>query len=253
MPEIVTTPMPELKSITDKEKYLLKSREDVVMSLFDLTKKPDLITAYFNHGNESIITTVINVLPDRDLVILECGPNNKKNSQMLTSGSTTCLSKHNDIDIRFQLNELRNARYRGQQVFAAPIPDSLLRLQRREFFRVQTPLMSPITCHLTYDDKELVLPLADISIGGLALVDAVKCFHGEKGLLLEQCTINFPDKDEQMEVDLEIRGIFMYGKNDGHKVNRIGCAFIDLSPDKSSFIQRYINRLQIQQQSLSRR
>ncbi len=51
---------------------------------------------------------------------------------------------------------------------AAPIHDSLLRLHRREFFRVHTPLLEPITCRFDNgengENEELTLPLADISI-----------------------------------------------------------------------------------------
>ena len=252
MPDTTHKPLFDLDSITDKEKYLLKSRDAVVMSLLDLSKKPELITAYYDHNNESMITTVIDVLPERDLVILECGPDSNKNRQLLAGGSTTCLSKHNDIDIRFRLNGLRSARYQGQPVFAASIPDSLLRLQRREFFRVHAPLMAPITCHFEHEEKELELPLADISIGGLALIDAKKRFSAKQGILLPQCTLSFPDKGGEVEVSLEVRGIFMYGQNEGQKVRRIGCAYLDLGPSDSHFIQRYINRLQIQQKNLAR-
>lgn len=252
MPDTTHKPLFELDSIPDKDKYLLDSRDEVVMSLLELSKKPDLITAYYGHANDVIITTVVDVLQERNLVILECGPNSEKNRQLLSAGSTTCLSKHNDIDIRFQLNGLRSARYQGQSVFAAPIPETLLRLQRREFFRVHTPLMTPITCHFEHQGSQLALPLADISIGGLALVDAKKCFNAEQGIVLPQCTLCFPEQGGEIELALEVRGIFMYGQNEGKKVRRIGCAYLDLSPSDSHFIQRYINRLQIQQKNRAR-
>jgi c-di-GMP-binding flagellar brake protein YcgR len=250
MPETSHNPLLEPAHITDKEKYLLSSHDDIVMALFELSKKPDLITAYYDSGIECIITTVVDVLQERNLVLLEYGPNSDKNRQLLSSGTATCLSKHNDIDIRFQLDGLQNARYRGEQVFAAPIPNSLLRLQRREFFRVHMPVMDPVTCRFSYRGRELELPLADISIGGLALVDAEEQCQAIKGDLLLRCILTFPNKGGQMEVDLEVRDSFLYGRNEERKVRRLGCAFVDLNRSQSGFIQRYINRLQIQQKNL---
>jgi c-di-GMP-binding flagellar brake protein YcgR len=254
MPENSQSPLIDLP---DREKYLLTSRQDVITTLNDLSRKPDLITAYYNHGHESIITTVVEVLPERDLVILECGPDARNNEQLLATGSTTCLSKHNEIDIRFQLTNLRSARYHGEQVFAAPIPESLLRLQRREYFRVHTPVMNPITCRFEGETGSKVqltleLPLADISIGGLSMIDSTRRFNPEKGVLLEPCMLTFPDDGGEMEVILEVRGVFMHNKNEVQQVRRIGCAYSNLSTDKSSFIQRYINHLQITQKNLTR-
>lgn len=239
---------------TDKDKYLLKSQHEIILSLVELSKKPDLITVYFNSGKESIITTVIDVLQERELVLLECGRDTEKNRQLLAAGSANCLSKHNDIEIRFQLSELRSARYQGQIVLAAPIPESLMRLQRREFFRVHTPISAPINCRLiSKGGKKLVLPLADISIGGLCLIDIEEQFKGESGDTLEGVTLSFPEHAEEMDLDLEVRSIFTQGKAGGQKVRRIGCAYLELPPDKAGFIQRYISRLQLKQQNLSRR
>jgi c-di-GMP-binding flagellar brake protein YcgR len=251
MPINTDEPQPDLKDIQDREKYLLKSRNDVVKTLIELSKKPDLITASYNQGRDSIITTVVDVLQDRDLVIIEYGPDSDKNRKLLAAGSTTCLSKHNDIDIRFQLSGLRSAQYHGQHVFAAPIPETLMRLQRREFFRVHVPLENPLTCRIVHEKLgELELPLADISVGGLCLLDAEHYLANEKRERLEKCTLLFPNNGGELEVELEVRGIFVYDKKKGKKVQRLGCVFIDLSPEQSRFIQRYITLLQIQEKSL---
>lgn len=253
MSDPTENPLHQLNNIADTEKYLLKSRDAVVASLLDLSKKPDFVTAYYDSGKQSVMTTVVDVLQERDLVIMEFGPNKESNRQLLDAGHTTCTSRHNDIDIRFQLTGLRSAKYKGQQVFAAPVPETLLRLQRREFFRVNAPLMEPITCCFDNgDDGKLVLPLADISIGGLAMIDAERRFKAEQGAMLEPCTLNFPDGGGKIELALEIRALFLFNRHDGQKVQRIGCAYHNLSASDSHFIQRYINQLQIQQKNLSR-
>lgn len=247
---ISSAPHPLLRPAPfDEEKYLLKGSEQIAQTLLELSKRPELINAYFRGGEESITTTVIDVLHERGLVILEPGPNAEKNRQLLEEGNTTCLSKHHDVDIRFELGGLQSARLKGQQVIAAPLPQSLLRLQRREFFRVTTPLMAPILCQLDYEGERWSLPLADISIGGLALFDKERRFDPPNGEILPDCTLILPDNAGEIEVTLEVRASFLYGRDEGHQVRRIGCAFVELPTDKINFIQRYINRLQIKQRN----
>lgn len=253
MTDKTDNPLLDLIDIADHEKYLTNSRTKIITSLLELAKTPSLVNAYYNHGKAHQITTIIDVLADRDLVIIECGPDSDSNRELLAAGSATCLSKFNDIDIRFQLHELRKARYRGQSVFAAPIPDSLLRLQRREFFRVPAPLIEPITCRFkTEEGDDLELPLADISIGGLGIIDAKQRYNGKVGTTLKAVTLTFPNGGGEMEVALEVRGVFMHSRMEGQREQRIGCSYIDLRHDQSSFIQRYVNRLQMQQQKLAR-
>ncbi len=235
------------------DKYRLKRRTEIVQTLLDLSRKPELVSAYFNQGREQIITTVITVLSDHGLVLLELGPDQKKNQKLLSSKYTNCFSKHLGVDVRFRLEKLRTARYQGQTVIAAPLPDNILRLQRREYFRVNTPMMNPLTCTIRdVDGPPLKLPLADLSIGGLSLVDADHALSVEPFNELLDCTLSFPDHPGGIEVDLEVRGVFMQAGGKG-EIQRLGCAFVDLPNDKLNFIQRYINRLQLQQRNLQRR
>lgn len=250
MPDNMNSPLFDLP---DREKYLLTSRTDVITALIDLSRKPELVAAYFHQGHESIITTVVAVLPERNLMLLECGPDTRHNERLLADDNATCLSKHHEIDIRFQLNTLRIARYRGESVFAAPIPETVLRLQRREFFRVHAPLMNPITCRFENETTGILeLPLADISVGGLSMIDIAHRFSGEEKMRLGLCTLTFPDNGGDMEVTLEVRGILLHGKHEAQLIRRIGCAYTDLSTDKENFMQRYIHHLQIQQKNLTR-
>ncbi|MDH5786537.1 MAG: flagellar brake protein [Chromatiales bacterium] len=240
-------PLLQLNPEMEQGKYLVSKPEQITQTLLDLGKRPDLVNAYFRDGQESIITTVIDVMKDRGLVIMELGPDQKMNQQLLDEARTICLCKHHDVDIRFELNGLRSARFQGQQVIAAPLPESLMRYQRREYFRAPTPLLEPLICHIDVEGNRLSLPLADISLGGLALVDRERVFNPESGEIFRECTLNFPEDETEIEIALEIRSRFMIGKDEGHRVQRIGCAFLELSADKSAFIQRYINRLQIRQ------
>jgi c-di-GMP-binding flagellar brake protein YcgR len=251
MPEAEQNVTATEASESEDDKYLLKGRDDIVHTLLEVSKKPDIISAYFDQGRETLITTVITVIQERGLVLLEFGPSKKKNKQLLEHGRMNCVTKHDSIDIRFRLTELRMARYRGQPVIAAPLPESVLRLQRREYFRVHTPLIDPLICRTRDNEGGLLeLPLVDISIGGLCLMDDQHALQPDPRTILEGCTLIFPHKAGEIDVDLEVRSILMQGKEDALQFQRIGCAFVDMSNHNSNFIQRYINRLQLQQKRL---
>lgn len=251
MTEKLPHPLLELESIPEREKYLLETHQDIVQNLQDLARRPTVITAYFNAHRDSISTTIIDVLTERNLLVFEPGPSNSANLRLLKATQAICIARYNDIDMRFTIHEIRRARYRDQDVFACPIPDSLLRLQRREFFRVSTPLMNPILCHFTSKTgKATTLPLADISIGGICLTDEQQQFDYPNGDIIERCTLEFPDDPKRLVINLLVRATFMVGKQRSVRIQRIGCEFTELDPRSANFIQRYISRLQIQQKNL---
>lgn len=245
---------PVMETSDDAEKFLRKSRDEVIATLQELSKKPDLITATFNEGDasESIITTVVAVLPEHGLVTMEYSSDSEKNRRLLAAGSVNCQGKHRDIAIRFRLTELRTARYRGEQLFAAPIPDELWRFQRREFFRIPTPQMHPVTCRVEHAGEPLQLALADISIGGLSLLDAGGKITALKGEQLKDCLLTFPTGGDELRVDLEVRSTHTLPRDKERGIQRIGCAFVGLNQRDITFLQRYVNQLQLQQHKFTR-
>ena len=133
------------------------------------------------------------------------------------------------------------------------MPETLFRLQRREYYRVPTSTLNPLKCFVPQPDgSELLVNVADISCGGVGLVDPRNTFAPEVGTILGGCRIELPEYGN-LHCDLQVRNTFMQRQNDGNQVRRIGCAFIALPVDKNALIQRYIHRVQVELKAISGR
>ncbi len=237
----------ELAEVEENEKYLLQSRPQIVAVLRDLSKKTPFITAYIDGGKQYLLTTVLAVLPERELVVLDYGQDEKVNSRAIANGEMLCVTKMVNISIKFRVSGLRKARYQGEVVFAADIPESLHRPQRREFFRVSTPIVNPINCLVPESRQgELELSVVDLSCGGIGLVDENLEHLYEPGEILEGCQIDLGEFG-LIEVDLELRNSFKQKRKDGSEIQRVGCCFRQLSNDVNNKLQRFIHKLQLSQ------
>ncbi len=245
-------PPPTPDSIAVQDKYLLHSPLAIQHVLQELQRRPELLTAWFDGGKGYLLTTLIAILPDRQLLVLEQGGDEAMNQRLLKVGQATCMARQQEIAVRFHLAGIHPARYQGERVFAAPLPESLYRLQRREYFRVGTPITSPLYCHLRLPNGVLAeLPLGDLSVGGLSLLDPEMAFEAAIGDTFLDCTLLIPGESAQ-RLDLVVRNLCLIGEERDRPQLKIGFAFHQPERELKGFIQRYVNRLQLQQHQLAR-
>lgn len=224
-------------------RYRINNRGQVIRVLRNLAKRPDIITAWFDEGRAYLLTAVLDILPERGLVVLDYGANDAVNRKVLDAEHLVCVTRHDNIDVRFSVTDIQRARFRGGFAFAGPIPAHVYRLQRREYFRVRTPVANPVRCTLRGPSGDLRLPLADIGGGGLCLLDESGAFPYQPGERIERCTLALPDIGVVF-VDIEVRHLRASEVN-GRTITRIGCRFLDLTMDKAALVQRYVNALQV--------
>lgn len=236
----------------DDERFLLASKAAITNVLIELSKRPDILTAYFNHGKEYILTAVLAVIPERNLLVLDYGADEKLNQRLLACGRAVCVTKHDNISIKFSCDILQRAKFQDRHAFAAALPESLFRQQRREFFRVALPHINAVKCHIPLSDQpEVALTMTDISCGGVGLLATTHQFNPELGTVLAGCRAELPDSGT-LVFDLVVRNNSLVTQNDGSQVRRIGCAFHGLPLDKSAIIQRLVHRMQIAQKAKRR-
>ena len=227
-----------------QEQYLLRSKPEITRVLRDLAKRPDIITAYIDGGTRFFLTAVNGVLPERDMVVLDYGTDEALNTLVLQAEHLVCVTRHEHVSVRFTCTNLQRAKYQGHPVFAAPLPESVYRPQRREFFRVATPTVAPLKVRVPRPDADpLELTVVDLSCGGAALYDPEQSFSPAPGDLIEGCGMELPGFGF-ITFDLEIRSQLPDMRGGTAQV-RFGIQFRGLTNDGTALLQRYLHKLQL--------
>ncbi|MDZ7804630.1 flagellar brake protein [Thiohalophilus sp.] len=232
-------------NIENVDQYLLYSKAGIVQKLRQLSKSKNMITAHFNQGKYSLLTLIVDILPEKNLLVLDYGSDEKVTRKLLEAERAVFKTSYEGITAQFNATGFQRAKRHGKPAIACQLPDTLLWVQRREFYRIRLPMSSTVTCELINQDEENVqLPSLDLSVGGLALHHTDQPIAFEEGQIYENCTLAIPDT-QPVAVNLEIRNIIPIGtmENGGY---RIGAQFLNPGMDTSSLIQRYIQTVETQ-------
>jgi len=224
---------------------MLYGRGEIMQKLRQLGKKNSLISLHFD--GESMLSTVVDVLADKNLLVLDYGGDEKINQKLLNSNRAVIKTDYDGITAQFSISDIRKARLQGKPSFACPLPDSVLWVQRREFYRVRIPLSETVTCELIHgDNNRTEYPVLDISTGGIALFDKNDELELEPGNVFHNCKLTLGEHDAAF-INLEIRNHIPLNPVDSSEGTRCGCAFLNLSGDFEIAVQKFINMVDLQQ------
>lgn len=224
---------------------MLNGRGEIMQKLRQLGKKNSLISVHFN--NQSMLSTVVEVLADKNLLVLDYGANEELNQKLLKHNRAVVKTDYDGITAQFTITDIRKARLQGKPSFACALPESVLWVQRREFYRVRIPLSEKVTCELIHGDGSTTeYPVLDISTGGIALFDKDDELELEPGNIFNGCKLNLGEYGSTV-INLEIRNHILKNPNDASEGTRCGCAFLNLTGDFEASVQRFINVVDQQQ------
>jgi c-di-GMP-binding flagellar brake protein YcgR len=233
-----------VSNVDDGNSFTVSWKKEIVYILRAVMKKAELVSVFYNRGESFILTYIIDVDPDKGLVFLDLGANEKSNEKILNSEKIIVVTTHDKVKVQFVTNRIEKVRLDGREVFRIELPKSVLKLQRREYYRVTTPIFKPLKCIvLMGDGRKIEMAIEDISIGGVGVVlppaDAVV----EPGMIFNGCSLILPEIGNIVAA-MEIRNVFEVTLRNDLKTKRAGCQFINLSPNMQSMIQRYIIKVQ---------
>jgi c-di-GMP-binding flagellar brake protein YcgR len=235
-------PQFELEAAGDYSQYILHSKTEIRAVLRSIIQNEARITAHFDQGRSLFLTSMLALRSDNTEIIFDVGGNEEVNSKALRADNLIFTVLVDKVKIQFGLDRLQRVVYQGRPAFVGAVPDDLLRLQRREFFRLSTPLVTPIRLRTTLEPgaQDFDVSLLDISGGGVGLMvppDMASLL--EKGLMLENCKISLPSEG-LLIVWLCVRNLFDVTTRNGAHYSRVGCEFVNISAAQLSNVQRYI-------------
>jgi c-di-GMP-binding flagellar brake protein YcgR len=228
----------------DASNYTVSWKKEIVHILRAVMERTELVSAYFNRGKNFILTSIIAVDPDEELVYLDFGANKEFNEKILDSEKIIFITAHDKVKVQFATNRVETARLEGRDVFRIALPKSLIKLQRREYYRVTTPMVKPLKCTvLMGGGRKIEMTIADIGIGGVGVVIPPEDAVVEPGMVFNGCNLVLPEIGN-IVATMEIRNVFELTLRNGLKTRRAGCQFVNLSANMQSMIQRYIIKIE---------
>lgn len=228
------------------EAYLIHNRVEILSLLRALAKHNALVTAYFASGESFLVTTVLAVNPEFEELILDIGPERAAETRERADAPLTIVAFLNDVKLQFHADRSELTQFQGQAAVRVRLPRTVLRLQRRENYRVKTPILRPPLCRVpaAAGRPSAELRVSDLSCGGLALSIRPGEPRLEAGMVVADCVLLLPGLAESIGIDLEIRHTADSMDSSGRALRNCGCRFTDLPGPAETMIQRYIHAVE---------
>lgn len=225
------------------ENFRIHSEIDILFILRGIMQTNSLITLYPDYASDFILTSIITIDSDKREMVIDYGANDKQCQKALHSKELVFVTTQNRVKIEFVCDQIRKIQYEGQDAFAVNIPESLLRIQRRNHFRITTPIVKPLKCVIPIPEKEPAtkaeVALLDISCGGIAVIDQHPIINFDPGMIYSDCKIALPDIGA-ITVNIQVKNTYEITLRNGQNCMRAGCQFIELTASMEAMIQRYI-------------
>lgn len=236
---------PEIRSLPqDDGKYRIYARVEIAFILRSIMKSSALVTAYFGHSKDFVVTAILEVDADAGSIIIDSGSNPVLNERVLRGQQLSVVSSQDGVKVEFEVQQVEAASFEGRLAFRIPFPGSLIKLQRREFYRLMAPLLNPLKCQIPVPGGPVIeTVVGDISLGGVSLMGEHQGLDLQLGTIYENCRILLPELGV-IQTKLMVRNSFPMTLRSGAVIKRTGCAFLDLPSSQQAMIQRYIIRLE---------
>jgi len=233
--------------IEDLGPYQVSSRREIILLLRGIKDEKQLISMVFNNGSEAIVTSILEIDEAENRLIVDCSPDPAQNDRIVSSDNIAFETTLERIRILFFTSRIVNCMHDGQPALRLALPSSMIRLQRREFYRVRTP-RTPIRIPVTTDDglSEVTCHLRDISAGGISIMDEQMLLDNTIGRVYEDCRITLAD-NSIIITSIEIKNSYEVKLANDKKARVLGFQFYALPNRTKMLLQRYISKVEREQ------
>lgn len=235
----------ELFSGSEDNRFLVHSKKEIQFILHAIAQKGARVALYYDEGNSFILTTLLGV--DEQGIWLEPSLNSRDNLRLIQSKKIIFISSHHQIKVQFVAHRAEPVQYKQVPAIYLPLPDTLMRIQRRDYYRLVTPAANPLKCIIpaqhAHVSQKREMVIMDISGGGIALVCETEDTELIPGKIYSDCKIHLPD-NTTIIATIEVRNSFSITSQTGHIRKRVGCRFVNLDGKMEIRLQRYITQQQ---------
>lgn len=230
--------------------YRITAIMEIAFVLRNLAQNNTNLGIYFNAGRDMMLSRVLNVDSKTQQFIIDVGGHEASNIAIIQAERILFVTALDGVKVQFSVSGVKLSQFEGKPAFIINFPNDLIKLQRREFFRLLTPITNPLTCDLSLPDGiKTQLELHDISLGGAGiwLKDEQQM---QAGLIIHHAYFNFSAAGTA-KLDIEIRSTHPVTMAHGKVRWLVGVRFIDLPRNIETNLQRLLAHLERERKALT--
>lgn len=224
------------------ERHGVTEQAGIVKLLRRLLERREVVHVYPEGTERVLLTALVDVQPQAGRLVLDCGPDEAINRQLLAAGAGTALASDAGVRVLFPLAALQRIEREDGPAFASELPAALARIQRRHFFRLSLGSRDAVVCRVEGESgPSQRYAVLDLSIGGVALLEP------DSGNLpawtpgsVHDAVLELGDGDAgTMAVQIEVLHVRRLGARRGRQ-GSVGCRFVALGRPETARLERYI-------------
>lgn len=226
--------------------FEIEARKEIVALLRNIGQKNQLIRMLIQGESDVCVTSILDVDDQRDTVVLDTSIDEEQNRRIARAKRLSFETTLDKVRILFAAERIEAITHQGEAAFRISVPPTLIRLQRREFYRMNTPVTNPVRVVIPLPHEaggNISFPLADISCGGIALLDNKMVLGDAVGKVFPGCRIDLPEIGAVI-TSLQVRNSLDMTLLNNKTNRRLGCEFTDIQRSMLAYVQRYITKLE---------
>lgn len=236
----------KIRDDSRRDDYTLHRTGEIVAILERLRIARALATVEFGDGH-AIVSSLLELRRDCRVMIFDIARDPDQNRRLFASQRLSFVTELDNIPIAFETGAASLVNCADGPAALVKFPASLVRLQRREWFRVPLPLDPPIRCTVLDARGNASPALAvDLSCGGAGLI-----VEDHAGTLREpgsehELILSLPEVGH-IALDAKLSSVksTQPSQNGAASKIRVGFRFEAVPAKIASQIQRYVNRVEL--------
>ncbi|AMP11392.1 pilZ domain protein [Collimonas arenae] len=236
---------PLTASLAGLEEFRISYPKTIAHVLRQFARQMDFLNIAFGRHGERTVTRILAVDESSGTFHYDYGATEMENLRLQDSEENLLSGMQSGVHVQFICGRPEPVLYEGLPAFKSQFPESLYRIQRRESFRVETPIANPYICTATLPDSRRVrFEIVDLSLTGIRLrsTDA-SIGELEIGMTLTGAAFDYRDLGV-MESELKITFIHN-SQTFSNPIYHLGCRFLTLPKAKEASLQRLITFLEL--------
>ncbi|MHB1052962.1 MAG: flagellar brake protein [Thiobacillus sp.] len=225
----------------------MNTNTEILFLLGAIQKRNLLVNLDIPGSRQIVVTSIIAVNKSDNTLILDSARGDALNHELMSGKGAEFVAQLDGVSITFSTGPVSLCEYEKMPALRVALPKSLIRLQRRDNFRVPLPIANPIKCIVPSlsgsDPDPITAHIIDIGCGGVAIAETGGRLGTETGRILPDCKLLLPETDVVI-TSLEVRNSAQIRLLNGAFQTRLGCKFIDLPNDMAAMLQRFVMNIE---------